>query len=185
MKNYLHSVNRNKPVIVQIGAHDGVLGEEYGLQEFISSLDDFELILVEPVKKFFNKLHDVYGKYDNVQYHNFAISETKGIVKMIESGGMSKIDVNGDLEVMSETWDSFSQITNINHIDLLLLDCEGYEYRIMKQIDLKNFPINVIRYEFYHIPNKNECDRFLEKNEYSIDLCSYDPIYNKIAIKRV
>ena len=63
MINYTNLVNKNKPVIVQIGAHDGVLGEEYGLQELLDSLDDFKLILVEPVDKFFNNLHSVYGKY--------------------------------------------------------------------------------------------------------------------------
>jgi FkbM family methyltransferase len=182
MINYTNLVNKNKPVIVQIGAHDGVLGEEYGLQELLDSLDNFKLILIEPVDKFFNNLQSVYGKYgDKVQYMKCAITDINGTVNMIDQGCMSKIDNSGGLSVDSITWNKFISDNNINKIDLLILDCEGYEFNILNQIDYSVIKPSVIRYEYLWLPNKEECDNYLISNGYNIELCEYDHTYNKIA----
>jgi len=182
MINYTNLVNKNNPVIVQIGAHDGVLGEEYGLQELLDSLGNFKLILIEPVDKFFNNLQSVYGKYgDKVQYMKCAITDINGTVNMIDQGCMSKIDNSGGLSVDSITWNKFISDNNINKIDLLILDCEGYEFNILNQIDYSVIKPSVIRYEYLWLPNKEECDNYLISNGYNIELCEYDHTYNKIA----
>jgi FkbM family methyltransferase len=182
MINYTNLVNKNNPVIVQIGAHDGVLGEEYGLQELLDSLDNFKLILIEPVDKFFNNLQSVYGKYgDKVKYMKCAITDINGTVNMIDQGCMSKIDNSGGLSVDSITWSKFISDNNINKIDLLILDCEGYEFNILNQIDYSVIKPSVIRYEYLWLPNKEECDNYLISNGYNIELCEYDHTYNKIA----
>lgn len=182
MINYTKLIDTKKPVIVQIGAHDGILGEEYGLQELLNNLNDFRLILIEPIDKYFDNLKLVYGKYGNkVEYIKVAISEVNGIVNMLDQGCMSKIDNNGHILVDSITWDKLLINNNINKIDLLLLDCEGYEFNILNQINFLKIKPPVIRYEYYHIPNKEECDSFLISNGYKIELCEYDYISNKIA----
>jgi FkbM family methyltransferase len=163
MINYLNLINKNVPVIVQIGANDGVLGEEYGLQELLESLTDFRLILVEPIKEFFDKLPLVYGKYgDKVTYCNYAITDINGSFNMILDDGMSKIvNHNADIVVKGVTWEDFIEDTLINSVDLLILDCEGYEFNIIKQIDTEKIPIKVIRYEYYWITDKIGCDNHL------------------------
>lgn len=182
MVNYTQLVNKNCPVIVQIGAHDGILGEEYGLQDLLDSLDDFKLVLVEPVDKFYCNLSNVYGKYgDKVTYVKVAISDMNGSVSMVDSGCMSKIDINGNMVVDSMTWDNFVATYDINRIDLLLLDCEGYEFNILKQINFDYIKPSVIRYEYYWIENKQACDEHLLNQGYNIGLCSFDSTYNKIA----
>jgi len=175
-------LNKNNPTIVQIGAHDGILGEQYGLHETLDELDTFRLILVEPIEKWFSKLESVYNKYGNkVEYVMVAISEKNGSVKMVDHGCMSRIDNNGSIEVESITWNTFVEKYNIEKIDLLLLDCEGYEFQILSSINFSKQEVPLIRYEFYHIHNKEECDNYLIKNGYKIDLCHHDSISNKIA----
>ena len=180
--DYIKILNKNNPIIVQIGSHDGILGEEYGLHETLDELSSFRLILIEPIEKWFLNLKNVYGKYENkVEYIMSAISNIDGPIKMIDQGCMSKIDSYGTLNAISMKWDTFIEKYNINNIDLLLLDCEGYEFEILKSINFDKTYIPLIRYEFYHISNKEECDNYLIKNGYNIDLCHYDSISNKIA----
>jgi FkbM family methyltransferase len=183
MINYLDIINKNNPTIVQIGAHDGILGEEYGLQSLLETLDNFKLILIEPIEEFFNKLPEVYRKYgDKVIYKNYAITEICGQYEMKLDYGMSKIvTTGGDISVQGKTWETLVEEENIKKIDLLILDCEGYEFNILKQIDYIKTPIKVIRFEDYWITNKNECHDFLKKLNYKIDYCSHDDVYNKIA----
>jgi FkbM family methyltransferase len=175
-------VDVKDPMIVQIGSHDGILGEEYGLQEYLEKIKNFSLILVEPIKEYFDKLPQVYGKYDKqIKYCNYAISDVEGQVYMKEQGCMSKIDQNGTLPVFSKTWNSFLLQNYIKKIDLLLLDCEGYEFEILKNINFNIIKPKVIRYEYYWIENKAECDNLLFKNGYKIDYCLHDHTYNKVA----
>jgi FkbM family methyltransferase len=181
MIDYTKLVNKKNPIIVQIGAHDGILGEEYGLQELLDNLDDFKLILVEPIEEFFNNLESVYGKYgDRVCYIKTAISEINGSVTMIDQGCMSKIDNSGTIKVDSITWEKLINYCNIDKIDLLLLDCEGYEFNILNQINFSKIKPSLIRYEYWWIENKEECDNYLISNDYQIDLCEFDNT-NKIA----
>jgi FkbM family methyltransferase len=181
MIDYTKLVNRKNPLIVQIGSHDGILGEEYGLQNLLDSLDDFKLILIEPIDKFFNNLKSVYGKYgDKVHYIKFAISEINGNVNMLDQGCMSKIDNNGGIIVNSMTWEKFTNDYCVDKVDLLLLDCEGYEFNILNQINFEKIKPSVIRYEYWWIENKEECDNYLISNGYSIKFCEFDNT-NKIA----
>lgn len=176
-------VSNNNPVIVQIGSFDGILGEEYGLQEFLESINSFSLILVEPIPKYFSNLIHIYGKYGSrVSYCNHAISDINGDTNMTDLGCCSFISPGNGIPVKSKTWDAFISDMGISSIDLLLLDCEGYEFEIMKQIDYSKNKPKVIRYEYMHIPNKQECDDFLRSKGYRIEYCRYDHTYNKIAI---
>jgi FkbM family methyltransferase len=182
--DFKNFINNDKPIIVQIGAHDGVVGEEYGLEEYLDSLESFKLFLIEPIKKYFDKLPNKYKKYEDkaeVIYCNHVISEVNGKVSMIDQEGMSKIVNSGELLVDSITLDDFIEEHNITNIDLLLLDCEGYEFKILDMVNFDTLSINCIRYEFYHIENQVECDNYLLDNNYKIDFCKFDDIYNKIA----
>jgi len=181
--DYRDFVNNENPVIVQIGSHDGVLGEEYGLQEFIESVGKFRLILVEPLKHYFDNLKNVYGKYENlIDYCNHAIADVDGEVGMVEQGCMSFVSLGGPIKVTSKTWKSFVDDMKIDKIDLLILDCEGYEYQILRGINFSKVKPKVIRYEFAHIPNKEECDSYLIQQGYKIEYCKHDHTYNKVAV---
>lgn len=185
-KNYKILVKSKTPTIVQVGANDGIVGEEYGLFEWLLQLGDFKLYLIEPIKKHFDKLYDKYSVFgDKVVYCNFAITETDGMFKMSDNEGMSKIDPFGILDVYGITFEKFLFEYKISNIDLLLLDCEGYEFKILKGLDLNKIKPTCIRYEYYWIPEKDECDSYLLRNGYSIGGCYFDDIYNKVAYLEV
>lgn len=169
--------------IVVVGAHDGVNGEQYGLMPFLDSINNFKIYLIEPIKHWFDQLHEVYGKFQEKSvYLNYAITDQSSKVKMIDQGVMSKIG-DGNLLVDSKTWNDFITENNINFIDILLLDCEGYEFNILKQIDYEKTPPKNIRYEYIHCPEREQMDLFLKEKGYDIDLDSTDPSYNKVARK--
>jgi hypothetical protein len=65
----------------------------------------------------------------------------------------------------------------------LLLDCEGYEFEIISNIDYEINSPKIIRYEYYHISEQYKLDQFLISKGYRIELDQSDPTYNKIAIK--
>jgi len=172
--------------IIQIGAHDGVVGEEYGLQELLKDTKNFKLFLIEPIKKYFDNLKNVYSKHgDKISYFNFAITNKDGKTKMIDRGGMSHISDIGSIEVECKKWSTFLTENNIEKIDLLLLDCEGYEFEILKNINFDKIRPKIIRYEYFHIENKEECDNFLKSKKYDIQLCYHDHTYNKVAISNI
>lgn len=180
--DYREFVITKNPTIVQIGSHDGIVGEEYGLQEFIDQLDSFCLILVEPLEEYFNNLKFVYGKYENkIIYCNHAISEVDGLTHMTANGSCSYINNGGNTPVKSKTWNTFVKENNIQNIDFLILDCEGYEYNILKQINFDIIKPKVIRYEYAHIPDKTQCDEYLKSNGYEVKFCKHDHTFNKIA----
>lgn len=167
--------------IVVVGAHDGVNGEQYGLMKFLDTTQNFKLYLIEPIEEWFDGLFEVYGKFGNkVTYLNYAITENSGESMMIDQGVMSKIG-DGNLVVKTKSWDDFVNENSINQIDILLLDCEGYEFHILKQIKFETISPKNIRYEYLHLPNKGEVDQFLIDKKYSIELDSTDPEYNKVA----
>lgn len=169
------------PTIVMVGAHDGVHGEQYGLMKFLDNLEEFNLYLIEPVKEFFDELFEVYGKFgDKVKYLNYAISEISGEIRMIDQGIMSKIG-DGNIFAKSKTWEEFINENNINDIDILILDCEGYEFNILKQIDYSKTNIKSIRYEYYWCNNQMGMDNHLINNGFSIEKDLTDPVANKVA----
>jgi FkbM family methyltransferase len=184
--NYLDYIKHvEAPTIIQIGAHDGVLGEEYGLQDYLKSLNTCRVFFVEPIKTYFNNLKNVYEFLGlNAVFCNNAICNTNGPIKMYDAGGLSRVDVNGNCEVSGITWNDFVKSNTIDNIDLLLLDCEGMEFEIMKQINfISKLAPKVIRYEHYHIPNQHDCRSFLISHGYQIGSCVHDSIYNTIAVK--
>jgi FkbM family methyltransferase len=148
---------------------------------FLDGISNFKIYLIEPIKQWFDQLYEVYGKFEEkVIYLNYAISEKSSKIKMVDQGVMSKIG-EGNLTVDSKTWSDFIHENKINSIDILLLDCEGYEFNILKQIDYKkNAPKN-IRYEYIYSQEKEKMDSFLKEKGYYISLDSTDPTYNKVA----
>lgn len=175
---------KDSPVIIMVGAHDGVNGEQYGFMKFLDELPNFKLFLIEPVKMFYDQLEEVYGKFgEKVVYLNYAITKINGRIQMIDQGVMSKVG-NGSLLVDSKTWDYFILENKISKIDMLLIDCEGYEFHILEQIDYTKCAPVSIRYEHYWLSNKEEADNFLISKGYSTDLCLADPTYNKVCIKK-
>jgi len=187
-----NELENNCPVIVQIGANDGVSGEYYGLLPFLEGLNNFKLFLIEPQKKYIKYLKEIYGKFGNkVEYLNLAITEKSGKCSMTNRENCAQIvsekthdfiDDGQRISVDSISWVDFLEKYNINTIDILLMDCEGYELNIINQFSDSEILPKRIRYEYPHINNQDYIDTLLNEKGYSLQYCLTDPCWDKVAV---
>lgn len=187
--DYRNFVNLINPTIVEIGAHDGYHAEGHGFQELLSEIrtvGDFRLILVEPLTPFFEYLQVAYGNEhgERVSYCKHAIAETDGTVKMIWNRMGSRVSTEGKVEVQSKTWNTFVNDMHITDIELLLIDAEGYDFKIIKQIDFTKIKPRIIRFEYKELSEQDQidCDEYLKSKGYRVEYCVHDHTYNKVAI---
>jgi FkbM family methyltransferase len=69
---------------------------------------------------------------------------------------------------------------NIQKINLIQIDCEGYDYEIVKMIDFTKFSPDIINLESGHLSKKDrsDCEALFERHGYTwfrhgIDTCAY------------
>lgn len=189
MKNYIETLKTENNNIIQIGSHDGVLGEEYGFIEFISNNLN-NVVMIEPVPQYMEKLkNNLKNVRSNIKFIQAAIRNYDGVGKINLMGGSSTFnsEYNHLPSVETEVINISTLLKNLNFsdIDLLLLDVEGCEKEIVDSLDLKNNKINCIRWE-YHILSKDDNNFIINKfkeNGYNVDKCLHDEPHNMIAWK--
>lgn len=155
---------------VQIGANDGVSNDP--LFKFVMQYG-WNGILVEPLPEIFEILKKNYGNRPNLKFINAAIGEGDGFrtlytVKM-DSNIFQKAhqfsSFRRDILVRQTQWvpdiaerilekqvrvisiDTLFQEAGENEIDLLLIDTEGYDYEILRMMDLSKRRPSLICYE--------------------------------------
>lgn len=195
---------------VQIGAFDGVRNDI--IREFILKYK-WRGILVEPVKYLFDKLVNNYKEQDNLIFENVAISEKNGIRdfhRLKENIGnllpyyeelgtlspeiiLKNRDVIPNIEdylitekVNCVTLSDLLKKHNINKVDLLQVDTEGYDYNIIKTIDFRFINPRIILYEHKHLTpvvNK-ECINFLKNKGYLVAKLGVDTLVFKFPAKK-
>ena len=108
---------------IDVGGHVGLWS--FNLSHSFKHVDAFEP--VQDHRDCFSK--NVLATRSNVTLHACALGETEGSVSMISeetsSGGTR---VAGEGNIPMKTLDSF----NLNDIDLIKIDCEGYEIFVIK-----------------------------------------------------
>lgn len=160
---------------VQIGANDGVIYDP--IHPFVRKAN-WRGVLVEPVPVYFERLKQNYAGNDRLAFENVAISdraERREFYRVRENLAFLPEWVNGlgtfDREVlMSHKWAipdldqyvvkesieciSFQQLLQkyqIEKIDLLLVDTEGFDYDILKQVDFETLAPEILLYEHQYI----------------------------------
>jgi FkbM family methyltransferase len=159
--------------LVQIGANDGV-SHDY-LHNIIKKFR-LKSLLLEPIKKYFLDLQNSYKNFDNVQFENSALSVNNEILFLHKvnpkyfnkygtlSSGISSFYKDHLLKhgikkkhiiqekVNQISFDELLKKYNINSFDLLLIDTEGYDCRIVNDFFLKIKKIRpIIIFEWSHI----------------------------------
>jgi hypothetical protein len=61
-----------------------------------------------------------------------------------------------ETEVSCLTFDSLCAKHGLSHIDLLLVDTEGYDYRVLQHIDLARHRPALVIYEHYHLSDQDQ-----------------------------
>lgn len=175
------SLSKEKVNFVQVGSNDGISGDP--LNKFINDYD-WHGILVEPIPFLFEKLKTNYfAKSSNLIFLNIAVSADIELSKNFYS---IDEQLRGQLPDWYFQLGSFyknilynHEIPNIEHyiksikvpvntiqnilkehkvekLDLIHIDTEGYDFEILKTINLKNYAPQVVLAEYI---NLNKSDR--------------------------
>jgi FkbM family methyltransferase len=195
--------NRNLS-IVQIGSNDGISGDP--IFHLIKKNKKWKALFVEPVPYLFEKLKSNYKLAPRFIFENVAINDgsnevfywvKEDINQKIPNlpswydklGSFNKEHIlkygDGILEpfivetkVKGLTLKQLLERNKIDKIDLLHIDTEGYDWKILSQLNLDRYFPTIILFEHHHLSEseKEESIMFLKKDyhlfQFSIDfLC--------------
>jgi len=171
---------------IQIGANDGK--HDDFLNQYISKHSSWKGVLVEPQQKAFAKLTSSYEKESNRQkliFENTAISNKTGYIDVyrpkgsaqspiasLNSDHIKKYDIsNKGIEKERVKCTTFQQLLdkhNIKKYDILIIDTEGHDFEILKQVNFDICKPALIVFEYIHITVKEyrQALRLLKKQGY-------------------
>jgi hypothetical protein len=176
-------------VAVQVGANRG--NDDF--TEIIKNKNVEKLILVEPLDVHNQKLNECYSNIENKFIENIIITDSDDFktskiyfhkLDGLEYGNnyelaslnkqhslniRSYYDENDliEKELESSTLNNLFEKYNLSKIDLLFVDTEGYDEKILKSIDFDRYDIKEIYYENLHC-DINSLRSFLEEKNYKI-----------------
>lgn len=204
----LYSRHHNHNVqFIQVGANDGKSNDGDQIYPFVKMFK-WKGILIEPVPYLYNSLINNYSRIKNLSFENVAIANKPGITTFYyfndpsgwynQLGSFNKVhlenhkksnniplDIN-EIEVKCETINNIVKRNNLNHIDILHIDTEGYDFQIIKSINFELVKPNVIIYENRHLSeNENKtCELLLKQHNFSIYRLQFDTIaYQPISVQ--
>jgi FkbM family methyltransferase len=158
-----------KGTLISLGENDGkTLSNVLGLIE-----SGWIAHLVEPSKEAFSKLEALHKDNSNVNLYNYAVSDYNGETKFYHSGThlnkgdtslLSTLDVNETKKwkgtefveetVNVKTFKDFLNDTKLISFDFISIDCEGVDYKILKQIDLTDLQVKMLCIEYNNVDEK-------------------------------
>jgi len=186
---YFSNVDTQTFFFIQIGAHDGKHNDH--LYPYIIKYK-LKGLALEPQKDVFKQLQETYKDYSNVQCVNMAIGKKNGRKPFFTVKGESSLgtfnkslleqykDFVQETVVDVITFDDLVNKFNFNKIDFLQIDCEGYDFDIIKMIDFKKFSPQIINYESVLLSeeDRKNCEQYLASLGYKMfryerDTCAY------------
>lgn len=191
------SANYSDFFFVQIGANDGIHADP--INKYIRKYK-WKGILVEPQKKYFQKLKENYQDMPQLIFENVAIGLKKeelelfkvaeneqehwhNLVATIDSsrGDMAWLKKEKKIDVEKVQVVPFVELLkkhSIKKIDLLQIDVEGYEYKIICSDNFFSLKPQIIRYEHKHLSyaEQYDCIKVLQKQGYKVYMEKFDSI---------
>lgn len=129
----------------------------------IANKYDCNIIIVEPVPEYFNKLSSMFQDNNKVRLVNNAISSIeRDIVLNVGTDGTSEtmIESNTKVTVKAITLETVLGLFDVKQIDLMQMNIEGEEYPLMKHLvdtkvitKIKNFQVQ------FHKINESSIDK--------------------------
>lgn len=191
---------------VQIGANDGVQGDP--LYRTIIKNANWSGIFVEPMKSCFLKLKENYEHSERFIFENVAIGNEKGyrdfyyiserardqpeLALPAWADQLGSFDREHIVQHLGDRIDPFIEtkkvecITfsdlvrkhNAGNIDLIHIDTEGFDYHILRQIDLNIYTPSIILFEHKHLTaeEKRKARDMLRSRGYRLTAYEFDTL---------
>ena len=176
--------------LIQIGANDGKRFDEIN---FFIKKYKINSLLVEPIDQYFNELKKNYADYDYVKFENSAISVENSVSYLFQVKkkylnhyddhvkGLASFEKRHLLKhgirtfhiektrVETITLNNLIKKHNIKFLDLLFVDAEGYDGKIVYDFLLNTNFKPLIIFEYIHIENLffGKLLIYLKKENYS------------------
>jgi len=171
--------SKSSVFFVQVGSNDGLQGDP--IHDLIVSRNSWSGIFIEPIDFLFQRLRNNYGDAERFIFENVAIATEKGSKKFYYVSEKAKNEL--DLPYWHDQLGSFDRahVTNmlgeqmtpyivetdveclplqdvldrnrVDAIDLLHIDTEGFDYKVLSQLDFKRYKPSVILFEHHLLPN--------------------------------
>jgi FkbM family methyltransferase len=184
-------------VFVQIGANDGQQRDP--LQRNVARRA-WSGVMVEPVPYVFERLEAKYSGHPRVRLANVAIADSDGtrplfylpqsdddglptwydaLASFRQDVLLSHVTVIPDvadrmatLEVPCWTFETLCQNMDLGRIDVIQIDTEGYDFEVIKLVDLQRHVPLLVMYESLHLSaaDRAACTSLLEAHGYQ-SLC--------------
>lgn len=161
-----------KPInIIQIGANDGILNDP--LRHHLLQ-GGFRGFLIEPIPAIYEILENNISSIDGIEALNVAVSDRNGTMALhlpsnfnestkhqnasFELKNLQKTGVSRDnvqvLQVATRTVSSILKSWQESRLDLLVIDAEGHDWRILQNCFDDNIEPSVIFFEIVHLDAK-------------------------------
>lgn len=193
----------NDPVFVKVGAHDGITGDP--CTDILIANSKWKGLLIEPVPFLFERLAMNFNDPSRFYLEKVAVSDCSGLMRFYfidktaikyihnlppwfdQIGSFSKDHIIcqlgsrvgpfiREINVTVERLCDILKRRNINKIDLLHIDAEGFDFKILKTAEISRFSPKIIFVEHKHIKPipKIEMRRFLRSFGYTVYDCGND-----------
>ncbi|MEM6735300.1 MAG: FkbM family methyltransferase [Bacteroidota bacterium] len=174
-----------KMILVQIGANDGKSGDP--LYNLIQKNTNWHVLFVEPVTYLFQQLKYNYGSVSRLKFENSGINEDgrsqtfymigkkafdeipdlSSDYKQIGSfnkehvislGGKRTEKFIEEIEVNCLTLQKVFDKNQVEILDALLIDAEGYDWKILRQLNLHRYSPRIIYFEHTHLESSEKTE---------------------------
>jgi len=165
--------SKSSVFFVQVGSNDGVRGDP--IHDLVIGRPNWSGIFVEPVSFLFQRLRNNYGNAERFVFENVAIGTEKGKKRFYYISEKAPAEL--DLPIWHDGLGSFNRdhITSglgeqiipyiveediecvplqevldrnrVETIDLFHIDAEGFDYKVLSQLDIKRYKPSAIMFE--------------------------------------
>ena len=174
--------------LVVLGAHIGI-----HIKDEISKIKDSSILLVEPVPHNISAINENLKEFKNIHLEPVAVASVRDtkdffFVKATSINKLKKHWASGigsfnknhllnhrtkrflieeddidKIPIKTVKFDDLIEKYSITEIDKILIDIEGYEYEILRDMDLKKVRINSILFEYKHFDGYQKTGEKLEE----------------------
>jgi FkbM family methyltransferase len=179
---------------LQIGAFDGILDDD--LHDLIQT-HRLRGVLVEPQPEAFVQLQQTYRDQPQVTLLQSAIAEREGVRPLyclrgeasmaasLDRGHLKRHGISDDdivsTPVTCHTVESALRAADLESVDLIQIDAEGYDWPIIRSIDFSRLQPTILRFEYRNMPARDadSCIEFLSSHGYRFVIEARDIIAHR------